>query len=161
MELINLKELTVQIFNFLLLFFLLRKFLWGRFIQVLDDRREKISTEFKNIEDTKTEIVRLKEEYVQKMNQIEETARVRIQSAVGDGQRVAEEIRQQARAEAQKIITSAREDIQFELKKAKEELKVNVVDLTIRATERLIQEKLTPASDKKLTEDFLKEIEAM
>ncbi len=149
----------VQIFNFLLLFFFLRKFLWKRFLQVLDDRRDKISNEFKTIAETKSEIARLKNEYTEKLDQMEETARVRIQAAIADGQRIAREIQQQASQEAQKILTSAKEDIQFELKKTKEELKWNVIDLTIRATEKMIQEKLNPETDKKLVEDLLKELD--
>ena len=156
---LNLTELGVQIFNFLLLFFLLRKFLWKRFLGILDDRREKIAKEFKTIEDTKTEIARLQAEYTQKLNQIEETARARIQLAIGDGQRIAQEIQSQARSEAQQILSAAREDIQFELKKTKEELKLNVIDLTIRATEKMIQEKLDPQTDKKLVEGLLKELD--
>ena len=156
---LNLTELSVQIFNFLLLFFLLRKFLWKKFLGILDERREKIAKEFKTIEDTKSEIVRLQNEYTQKLDQIEETARARIQSAVSDGQRIAQELQQQARAQAQEILTAAKEDIQFELKKTKEELKLNVIDLTLRATERLIQEKLNPETDKKLVENLLKEFD--
>ena len=156
---LNLTELSVQIFNFLLLFFLLRKFLWKKFLGILDERREKIAKEFKTIEDSKSEIVRLKNDYTQKLDQIEETARARIQSAVSDGQRIAAELQQQARVEAQKILASAKEDIQFELKKTKEELKLNVIDLTLRATERLIQEKLNPETDKKLVENLLKEFD--
>ena len=155
----DLKEFAVQIFNFLVLFFLLRKFLWKKFLVILDERREKIAKEFKTIEDTKSEIVRLQNEYQEKLNQIEEISRQHLQKAVQDGQRIAQELSQQARTQAQRILNSAQEEIQFEIKKAKEELKVAVVDLTMRATEGMIREKLNPQTDKKLVEDLLKEME--
>ena len=153
------KEFVVQVFNFLVLFFLLRKFLWKRFLSAIDARREKIAHEFKTIEDTKAETARLQEEYQQKLKQIEETARQRIQSAVADGQRIAQEIREGARQEADRTINSAQEEIRFELKQAKEELKGLVVDLTIRATEGMIKEKLNPDVDQKLVEGLLREME--
>ena len=155
----DLKEFGVQIFNFLVLFFLLRKFLWKRFLVILDERREKIAKEFKAIEDTKSEIARLQNEYQEKLNQIEETSRQHLQKAVQDGQRIADELSQQARTQAQRILNSAQEEIQFEIKKAKEELKGAVVDLTMRATEGMIREKLNPKTDQKLVEDLLKEME--
>ena len=155
----DLKEFAVQIFNFLALFFLLRKFLWKRFLVILDERREKIAKEFKTIEDTKSEISRLQNEYQEKLNQIEEISRQHLQKAVQDGQRIADELSQQARIQAQRILNSAQEEIQFEIKKAKEELKVAVVDLTMRATEGMIREKLNPKTDQKLVEDLLKEME--
>ena len=157
----DLKEFGVQIFNFLVLFFLLRKFLWKRFLIVLDERREKIAKEFQTIEETKSEIARLQIEYQEKLNQIEETSRQHLQKAVQDGQRIAEELSQQARTQAQRILSSAQEEIQFEVKKAKEELKETVVDLTMRATEGMIREKLNPQTDKKLVEDLLKEMEQL
>ena len=157
----DLKEFSVQIFNFLVLFFLLRKFLWKRFLIVLDERREKIAKEFQTIEETKSEIVRLQNEYQEKLNQIEEASRQHLQKAVQDGQRIAEELSQQARTQARRILSSAQEEIQFEVKKAKEELKTTVVDLTMRATEGMIREKLNPQTDQKLVEDLLKEMEQL
>ena len=156
----DLKVFGVQIINFLLLFFLLRKFLWNKFLGILDDRREKIAKELKSIEDTKIEITRLQTEYDQKLNQIEEAARARIQSAIMEGQRISQDILQQAKSEADKILTSAQNDIQFEFKKAKEELRRSVIDLTIQATERLIQEKLNAETDKKLVSNLLQELDS-
>ena len=154
----DLKEFLVQIFNFVVIFFLLRKFLWKRFLTVLDERREKISKEFKTIEDLKSENLRLQEEYKNKLQQIEETARKQIQTAVQDGQRIADEIRQDAQKESQRIIQTAQGEIQFQLKKAKEELKSTVIDLTMKTTEAMIREKLNPEIDKKLVENLLAEI---
>lgn len=157
----NLKEFSVQIFNFLIIFFLLRKFLWKRFLGVLDDRREIIAKEFKTIEEKKSEISHLQNEYQKKLNQIEEISRQHLQKAVKEGQRIAEELSQQARTEAERIIHSAQEEIQYEVKKAKEELKETVVDLTMRATEGLILEKMNPQTDKKIVEGLLKEMERL
>jgi len=157
----DLKEFAVQIFNFLVLFFLLRKFLWKKFLGVLDDRREKIAKEFQTIEETKSEISRLQNEYQTKLDQIEETSRQHLQKAVQDGQRIAAELSNQARTEAQRLLHSAQEEIQYEVKKAKEELKETVVDLTMRATEGMIREKMNPEIDKKLVEGLLKEMEQL
>jgi F0F1-type ATP synthase membrane subunit b/b' len=42
---------------------------------------------------------------------------------------------------------------------SREELKDDIVDLTIRVAENVIQEKLSEESDRRLVEDFLKGIE--
>lgn len=159
LELLNASEIFVQIINFLLVFFLLRIFLWKRFLGFLDRRREHISEELKKIEDLQAEAIQLKTEYQQRINQIEEIARNRIRSAVEDAQRISQEIKDQAHRDAEKTIENAKEEIQFELMKAKETLKVSVVNLTIEATQHLIQEKLTPETDKKLVENFLSQID--
>ena len=159
LELLDASEIFVQIINFLLVFFLLKIFLWRRFLGFLDRRQEHMTQEFNKIQQAQTEVSQLKTEYQQKINQIEEAARSRIQNAVLEAQRISQEIKDQANRDAEKIIASAKEELQFELRKAKEALKVTVVDLTIQATQQLIQEKLTPEMDKKLVENFLTQID--
>jgi F0F1-type ATP synthase membrane subunit b/b' len=56
MELLKLlsgSEIVAQIISFLVLLFILRIFLWDKVLKVLDNRRERIASEFKQIEDTK------------------------------------------------------------------------------------------------------------
>ena len=72
---------------------------------------------------------------------------------------ITDEVRKEAQLNAQLIINDARESIKYELSRAKEELKIKIVDLTIRATENVIQEKLTEEGDKKLVEQFLDKID--
>ncbi len=156
---LNISQLIAQIVNFLILVFLLQKFLWKRFVAILEERRAKISTEFASIEAAKKEVADLKVQYETSLAKIEETSRQKIQDAIQSGQKMAEEIRQKARAESEKIISDAKQDIQQEVIKVKEELKRSVIDLTLQATERMIQEKLNPQSDKNLVENFLRELE--
>ena len=54
-----------------------------------------------------------------------------------------------AQEQAAQIIESAGENIAQELSKAKQELKAQIVDLALRATESIILEKLTAEHDKK------------
>jgi len=152
-------EVFAQIINFLILLFLLRIFLWKRILKLLDDRRERISSEFKKIEDAKREVEGLKSSYQAELSNIGETTRQKIGEAVEEGKKIAEGIRKEAEGQAQKIMDSARQDIKYEMAKAKEEIKGQIVDLTIKATESLIGEKLNATGDKKLVEDFLSQVD--
>lgn len=158
---INIKEVVVQIINFLLLFFLLRIFAWKRLLGFLDGRKAKIAAEFKQIEDTKVELAKLKSEYEVKLNSADKQAREKIEEALDQGKKAVVEIKKSAYLESQKIMDTAREDIKYELSKAKEELKVRMVDLTMQATEALIQDKLSEEQDSKLVKDFLDKLSGM
>jgi F-type H+-transporting ATPase subunit b len=127
----------------------------------LDDRKEKIASEFKSIDDAKLEISKLKTDYEARISNIEETAKVKIEQAVENGRKITEEVREKAHEEAQGIINSAKKDIKYELEKAKEELKDKIIDLTISATEMVIQEKLTGEGDKKIVKDFLEKVDEL
>ena len=158
-KLLSTSEIFAQVVNFLILLFLMRIFLWKRILKLLDDRRERISSEFKKIEDTKREVEGLKSSYQAELANIGETTRKKIGEAVEEGKKIAEGIRKEAEGQAQKIMDSASQDIKREMAKAKEEIKGQIVDLTIKAAENLISEKLNAAGDKKLVEDFLSQVD--
>ena len=158
---ISVKEIIVQIVNFLILFFLLRIFAWKRLLNFLDARRAKISAEFKHIEDSKAEIVKLQSEYAEKLSSIDDQAKKKIREAIDEGKKITAEIKKGAYLEAQKIMETAREDIKHELSTAKEELKKDIVDLAMRAAESVIQEKLSEEQDRKLIKNFLDNVAEM
>ncbi len=159
LKLLSANEIIAQVLGFLLLLFLLRLFAWKRLLGLLDERRAKIASEFKRIDDAKAEIERLKSEYVSKLDVIEETANLKIKESIAEGKKITEEVRKKANEEAQDIIDSAKKDIGHELSKAKEELKNEIINLTVKATENIIREKLTGDKDKELIKDFLDKLD--
>lgn len=159
LKLLSANEIVAQVICFLLLLFILRVVLWKRFLKVLDDRKERIVSEFRSIEAAKLAVEEMKSSYETKVNEIEEEARAKIQEAVNNGKRIAEEIRQRAEKYGEKVLENAKDNIRTELAKAKEELKYKIVDLTISVAEKVIQERLSGEEEKKLVEDFLKGIE--
>lgn len=152
-------EIFAQMISFLLLLLLLRIFAWKKFLKILDDRRARIASEFKRIEDARVEIAKVKSEYDGKLAEIEAISKARIQEAVSAGKKIAEDIKEDAQKQARVILEKAQENIELEIGKAKQELKNRIVDLTMDTTEKILKEKLTEAKDKKMVSDFLEEIE--
>ncbi|MFA6378579.1 MAG: F0F1 ATP synthase subunit B [Candidatus Omnitrophota bacterium] len=159
-KLLDVKEVIVQAINFFLVLFLLRVFLWKKVLKVLDDRKERIALEFKNIEALKQQVAGIKADYDAKMLSAQAEGKKRIQDAVEKARVEAEEIRSQAQREAQDIIENAKMSMRHDIADARQALRKELVDLTILATENLIEEKLTEDQDKRIVEDFLKEIDA-
>lgn len=155
LKLLSTNEIAAQIVSFLLLFFILKVFLWKSVLQILDQRRERISAEFKNIEDSKAGVSALKAEYEKSISSIEEIAKEKISQALLIAQAQASEIKDQARADAQSIIEDAQKNIRYELSKAREELKEKIIDISLRAAEEVIEQKLTEEKDKEIVREFL------
>jgi len=159
LKLLSANEIVAQIISFLLLLIIMRLLVWKKFLKVLDDRRNKVASEFKNIENAKNEIEKLKSDYERKLDQIAETAKLKMQDAIAEGKRIAQEIKQGAELDSQRIIKNADEAIKDELARARDVLRDDIVNLTISAAEKVVGEKLTEDEDKKLVEDFLKQVE--
>ncbi|MFA5334438.1 MAG: F0F1 ATP synthase subunit B [Candidatus Omnitrophota bacterium] len=152
-------EIVAQVVSFLLLLTLLRIFAWKKLLKLLDDRRERIASEFRKIEDAQSAVEKLRADYDKRLAGIEAESRAKIQEAVTEGKKVSQEIRDNARQEARVILDKAQENIGIEITKAKQELKQKVVELTLGTAEKMLKEKITDEKDRKLAEDFLNDLE--
>lgn len=161
LKLLSSSEIVAQIVNFLLVLFLLRMFVWRKVLSILDARRDKIVSDMKMIEETKLEVSHLKAKYDALLQAIEETAKARMREAVSLGEKSAQEIREKGRGDAERLIEEAKKEIRYELSRSRQELKDKIVELTIQATESVIQEKLTPENDRRLIEEFLKDVDTL
>ena len=159
LKLLSTNEIVAQVITFMILLFLMKRFAWIPFLKVLDDRRERIASELKKIDDAKAEVGGIKADYEARLAAIETEARARIRSAVEEGMKKAEEIRQDARSEGEKILAKAQESIKAEIAKAEETLKDKIVNLTVDIASKVVQERLTVEDDKAIVETFLKEME--
>lgn len=155
LKLLNTNELIAQIICFLIFLAIMRVFLWKRFLGILDKRREAVSSEFKRIEESKEALSRIRSEYETKLAEIDIEAKEMILEASEMGRKAADQIIAKAEQDSGKLIEKAKANIKDELAKAKDELKDSVVDLTIQVAEKIIQEKLSEKSDRKLVEDFI------
>lgn len=158
---ISIPEILTQAAAFTLLVLILKKFAWGPLLKLLDDRREKIRSGLEEIEKTKREVETLKAQYESHQAHIQEEARAKIQTAIDEGKRIAREIQDHARNEARAVLEKAKEDIQLETEKAQVQLRNEIADLTLSATERLMNEKMDEKKDKALVLDFIQDLEKL
>jgi F-type H+-transporting ATPase subunit b len=152
-------EIFAQVLSFFLLLFLLKLFAWKKILNLLDQRKEKIRSEFEKIENAKLEISKLKADYEFKMLSIHEQAEVKIREAIEEGRKLNAQMRKQAHENAQDIINDARKQVKHEISQVQEKLKDRIVDIALDAARNVIQEKLTEDGDRKIVEDFIKEME--
>lgn len=155
LKLLSTNEIVAQVVGFLILLTLLRVFAWKRILGLLDKRKEKLVNDLKSIEEAKEQVKKLHVQYELKMSNIEQAANQKIQEAINETKVILGDARKAAHLQAQEIIDSAQTSIKFELAKAKDELKNEIIDLTIKATENIINEKLTEEGDRRIINEFL------
>lgn len=158
---LSIQEILTQAGAFVILVLILKKMAWKPLLQMLEDRRHKIQAGFDQIEKTKAEVETLKRDYENSCARIEEEARAKLQEAIDEGKKVSKELQETARKESRIILSKAKEDIQLEVAKAKVTLRDEIADLTLGATERLLQEKLDDTKDKEMVLDFIENLEKL
>ena len=156
---LDLQQVVSQALSFIVLLWLLRRFAWRPLLAILDERRRHIETTLQDVAQRKTELEHLQEDYAQRLAKIDGEARVKIQQAVLEGKRIAIEVQEEARAQAQAILAKSKETVELELAKAKVTLRDQIADMTVEAVERVLQQKLDPKTDRALLESTLDELE--
>jgi F-type H+-transporting ATPase subunit b len=145
--------------GFLGFLWVIKKFAVGPVMDVLDERRDKIAGEFDKIGVEQKRIENLREEYEAHLREIDEEARKRVQEEVTRGRRIAEEMVENARSEASEVLEKARANTQLQIEQARQELKDEVIAMTLAATERLIQERLDEPKHREMVSAFIEELE--
>lgn len=157
---LDLRLILTNAFGFLLLVFILRKLAWGHILGAIDARRAAIQREVDAAERLRAEAEQLRGGYEARLTGIEAEARARLQAAVHDAERIAGEIKDAARADVRELMTKTEQRLRIEHAAALVRLKEEMVDLTIRAAERVVQESLDGDRQRRLVREFLDEIEA-
>lgn len=150
--------IVVEMVGFVLLLLLLKRFLWVPVTNYLEQRQRDIAQTYDKVEHTRQEMERLRSEYEQRLANIEAEARAQIQEAVKEAQQVREQILAEARQQAEKMIRDAEETIRYEREQALAEMRAQVVELTLLATSRILQESVDDARHRKMVEDFIDQV---
>jgi F-type H+-transporting ATPase subunit b len=155
---INPVALLFQIVNFLLLLYLLNRFLFKRVFALLDERQARIS---KGLEDAESaardrELARAEREAA--LDEARKEAATMIARATKIAEDSRAEIVAQAKADAEKVTERARQEIVAEKEKAIAELRAHVADLALDAAAKLVRAEMSGPTQRRLVEDFLAEV---
>lgn len=154
----NWPQLLTTVVGFLLLVWIMRKYAWGPILDLLDQRREKIETDYKAAERELGSAEQLKADFETKLSEIKVIERERVQEAVKKGEVLADGIVTKARAEVDQTKAKSLQDLEMEARKAQKQLRDDVVDLAIGAAEKLIGERLDDAKHRQLIQQYIDEL---
>ena len=152
---INLPLLVVFCVNFIILFVLLRMFLYKPVLKVLDERARRAKEAMDLAEATKQEYGQAKAEVQRQIEQGRQEAQAIIAQATQLGERLKEESRQEATKQAQVILDRTRIELGAEREKIVEDLRREFVSIAILAAEKVIKETLDKEKHRKLIEETL------
>jgi F-type H+-transporting ATPase subunit b len=155
---VDVPKLIFQVINFLLLLYLLNRFLFGSVIRMLDERKGRIS---KGLEDAEAaardrELARAEREAALDEARKEAQAMIARATKIADDSKA--EILAEAKAQAEKATSKARGEITAEKDRALAELRTHVAELALEAAGRLVKSEMDGPTQRRLVEDFLSEV---
>ena len=157
---VDLFKLAFQIINFLLVLYLLNRFVFKRVLALMDERQARIAKGLEQAEAAARdrELARAEREAAL------DEARSEAQAMLARATKIAEDSRAEivaaARAEAEKVTARARDEITAEKEKALAELRAHVADLALDAAGKLVRAQMSGPTQRRLVEEFLAEVPA-
>jgi F-type H+-transporting ATPase subunit b len=155
---INWKVLIGQAINFLILLFLMKKFVFPRFFILLKERREKIEEGIRKLEEAKkkSEMVEIEREKI--LREAKEKIDLMMKEAEKRAKLKEAKIIEMAEKEKEKIIEEAKRMGQNEIEKLKEDFLKESLKISFLLAEKILGKKIDEKEDKKLIMEFLNQI---
>ena len=145
--------------TFVILLLLLKKFVWGPIIDAVDRREKSLKDMFDGAENARDEAQELLKRYEDQLAQARNDVNQMIEEGKGKAGKAGDEIIGKASSEADQIIERAKAEISRERQKAVEELKAQVVKISLAAAERLIERNLAEQDHRGLIEQTISDID--
>lgn len=149
--------ILVSVVQFLILYWLLRRFLWGPVTHALDERARKIREGLDLAESTKREREKMKQEVEQLLAQARREAGEIAERTTKAAEAAAADIRTQAKAEADRIREKGRADAQALHDQALAQLRSEVASMVVLAASRILGREVSPEQHRALIERSLDE----
>jgi len=145
--------------SFVIVMYILAKFAWKPILKALSDREENIEEALNTARKAKEEMVALKADNERLLNEARIERDKMLKEARDTKDAIIAEAKGKAQAEANKIMTSAREAINNEKMAAITELKNQVAKMSIEIAEKILRHELSnDEKQKALVENLLRDI---
>ena len=144
--------------NIFILFFLLSYLLFNPVRDVLEKRKEKIAQELAAAAGDMASASALKEEYEAKLKNVNKEAEDILEAARKKAKTRENEILDEARAEASRIVERANREIELEKKKAIDDLKQDVVSIASLMAQKAVGNSIDIVIQNALIDETLKEM---
>jgi F-type H+-transporting ATPase subunit b len=142
-----------------LTFFVLKRLAFPRIAEALDRRQRAIEESIEAAERTKQEADQLLAEYRERLGAARQQAEEIIARARKAAEAAQEEALAKARIQREELMEQTRRDIEAETRRAIMEIRSEVADLTVMATEKVTRKVLTEDDQRRLVEEALSELD--
>ncbi len=155
---VNIWNIIIALCNLLILTLIVKKFLFKPVKKVMDSRRAAIDADYAQAKAAREEAEENRLNYAAAMAAARQTS----DQIIADASRTAEhrgnEIVAEAREKANDIRRQAEADARLEMKKAEDDMKREIADVSAQLTGKLLEREINAEDHRSLIDSFLQEI---
>ena len=152
---VNIWHILISLCNLLILFLILKKFLYAPVKKVMAQRRAVIDESYSAAEEAQQKADADKAEWAKRLELSKSEADIIIKTAETNAANRENEIISEARERANDIIRAAENEAELRKRKAEDEIKHEIVDVSALLTEKLLEREITEDDHRALIVSFI------
>ena len=137
----------------------LSRFAFPRISAALEERAQKVAKNIEESERQRREADELLADYRERLKEAREQADDIVARARKAGENSKAEATAEGKAKREELVAAARKDIETETKRSLEQLRKEVADLTVLATEKVARKSLSEEDQRRLVDEALSEVD--
>lgn len=145
--------------TFLISLWILRRYAFGPLAEMIEKRRTMVRENLEASERSRDEAQMLLDEYKQQLAQARREAGEIVERARATGAELERQMREEATTQRERDIAAAKAAIEAETRQSIDQIKNQVADLTLIATEKVVGRALDAAEGRRLVEEALAEVD--
>ncbi len=155
---VNLWQILISLANLTILFLLLKKFLYKPVTKMLEARRAEIDNQYADAENASNSAKAKDAELTERLNNAKAEAEDIVKEAADAARARGDKIVEDAKASADGIIRQAESDAELQRKKATENIKQQIVEVSTALAEKMLEREINSDDHKALIDDFINKL---
>ena len=155
---VNLWQILISIANLAILFFIMKKFLFGPVQKMLANRRATLDKLYSDADIAKEKALLSEQEWKEKLEGADSEAEAIIQKAADTAAWRSEKLIEEAKDKADGIIRQAETEADLRLKQAEDGIKQEIVNVSAALTEKLLAREISMKDHQNLIDSVIEQI---
>ena len=155
---VNLWSILVSLCNLLLLFLILKKFLYKPVKKLIADREEQVNAQFKAAAEAEASAKADKAAWEEKRESAAAEADAIIKNATVNAERRSDAIVAEAREKADGIVRQAQTQAELEHKKAEASIRQEIVDVSAVLATKMLEREVRTEDHRQMIDSFIKDM---
>ncbi|MDP3245093.1 MAG: F0F1 ATP synthase subunit B [bacterium] len=153
---IDWRLLIAQLINFLILLFVLYKFLYKPVLKMLQDRTTRIENSLADAQRIEKEIKQIEEDRLNKMAEARKESQRIIEEAKGQAEKVKHELLANAQKESLEIVEAGKQQLKNQQETLMKEARKSIAALVVEAARQVLGDVVDEKIDKAINEATIK-----
>lgn len=155
---VNIWQILISLINLVLLFLLVKKFLFGPVKKIMEKRDNEINERYISAKEAEDTALESKKEWEEKLSGASKDADNILKNATEQAKYRGDVLISEAKEKAESIIRMAQNEAELERKKATDGIKREIVEVSGKLAEKMLEREINNDDHRDLIDSFIEEI---